>query len=121
MMPRRPHRVPHGERHHATQLQAAQAVHLGRPTQATAQHAHGVLLYQDPGYLVDATATWAEAGLRAGEGVILIARASVGDQVRAWLKGAAMDPAALEAVGRLRILDADRTLRLFMVGGKPQA
>ncbi|MEA3144413.1 MAG: hypothetical protein QOG31_1737 [Thermoplasmata archaeon] len=121
-MSRRPQRVPRGDTgHRAGRPQATMALRLEAPTQAAAQDAHCVLLYQDERFLVEAIGAWAEAGLRAGEGVILVARATVGDQVRAWLKGADMDPLAFEVMGRLRVLDADRTMRLFMVGGKPQA
>ncbi|MEA3203971.1 MAG: hypothetical protein QOI63_1651 [Thermoplasmata archaeon] len=117
-MSRRPQRLREpGQHAHG----AGPALRLERPAQAAAQEAHCVLLYQDEAYLTDAIAAWAEAGLRAGEGVVLVARGNVCDAVRTWLKQAGMDPIAFELTGRLRMLDADRTLRLFMVGGMPQA
>jgi hypothetical protein len=127
MISQRPQRLPRAERGHDAAPVAARVgpnappALVGGPTQLAVHEPHGVLLYQDEAYLVDAMASWAEAGLREGEGVILIVRGTVADRVRALLGQAELDPASLETLGRLRILDADRTLRLFMMGGTPQA
>lgn len=112
-MPRRPERTPRPS------AARSQAVSVERPSQAIAQDAHCVLLHQDDAYLATAMAVWAQEGLEGGEGVILIVRAAIGDRVRAGLQEAGADPRSWEATGRLRILDADATLRLFMVRGHP--
>ncbi|HUR61900.1 MAG TPA: MEDS domain-containing protein [Candidatus Thermoplasmatota archaeon] len=125
MISRRPQRAPRPDHGH----EAVQAVGtlpapptlMLRPTQAAEHEPHYVLLYTEESALVDAMGSWAEAGLNAGEGVILIVRAGIAQRVRGWLQQADMDPASFETVGRLRILDADGTLRLFMMGGTPQA
>jgi hypothetical protein len=121
MMSRRPQRVPRGDPgHRAHGAARGTLLQPHGPAQAAAEHPHGVLLYRDDAALADAIGAWAEAGLRNGEGVLLVVRDSVREPVRAWLRGAELDPAALEATGQLRFLDADGTLRLFMVGGRPQ-
>lgn len=117
-MSRRPQRAPRGTPAHRTAH--APLLHRNGPVQAATEHTHCVLLYQDETYLTDAIGAWAEAGLRNGEGVVVVARGTVREPVRAWLKGAGLDPATCEATGQLLLLDADATLRLFMVGGRPQ-
>lgn len=119
MMTRRPQRISRGDggrraAHATLGMQMQGLVH------AATQSQHCVLLYQDEQYLVDSIGAWTAAGLRGGEGVALVARTSLIAQVQGWLREAGLDPAPFEATGQLRLLDADATLRLFMVGGRPQ-
>jgi hypothetical protein len=73
---------------------------------------HIVQLYEDDAFLTDAVARYVEAGLRTGEGAVLIA---VPEHRKAF--AAAIDGAA-EALtsGQLRLLDAEHMLGTFMVG-----
>ncbi|HEX2066342.1 MAG TPA: MEDS domain-containing protein [Candidatus Thermoplasmatota archaeon] len=121
MMSRRPQRIPReGVARHAAHAPQT-LLHHSPSAQAAGQDPHCVLLYRDAAHLEPAIGGWAEAGLRAGEGVVLVVREATAEGVRSWLRQAGLDPAGFEAVGRLRILDADRTLSLFMVHGAPQA
>jgi hypothetical protein len=77
---------------------------------------HFVQLYDDTARLADAVAQYAQAGLRRGEAVVLIATP---EHRRAFLRKLDGAERAL-GEGRLRVLDAERTLERFMASGMPQ-
>ncbi|MGH7357871.1 MAG: MEDS domain-containing protein, partial [Candidatus Rokuibacteriota bacterium] len=83
------------------------------PTQHVAQ------FHAQTDFLVRAIGRYAEEGLRRGEGVVLIARATHGRAIshRLAAEGLALDD--LMARRQLRILDADRTLPQVLVHGVP--
>jgi hypothetical protein len=80
---------------------------------------HLVQLYQDEAFLCEAVSEYAGAGLRRGEGVILIAtpahRVAFGRQ----LEHAGLAPAQAIKRRQLVILDAGETLGKFTPGGMP--
>jgi hypothetical protein len=74
---------------------------------------HFVQLYDDTARLADAVAQYAQAGLRRGEAVVLIATP---EHRHALLQKLA----AAFGEGQVTVLDAERTLERFMANGMPQ-
>ena len=73
---------------------------------------HMVQVYREPDFLVEAVAEYIGTGLSLGEGAIIIARPEHRERF-AHALGHDDSPA-------LRMLDAEKTLGLFMVDGMPQ-
>jgi hypothetical protein len=76
---------------------------------------HIVQVYEDEGFLADAVTEYVDAGLRAGEGAVIIA---VPEHRRAFEAKIARAAQAL-ASGQLRLLDAQALLETFMLDGAP--
>jgi len=76
---------------------------------------HIVQLYEDDAFLADAVAQYIGAGLRAGEGAVIIATAEHRRIFEAMLPGARQ---ALES-GQLQLLDAEASLAAFMCDAGP--
>jgi hypothetical protein len=80
---------------------------------------HVAQVYKDPDFLMTAVAHFAGAGLRKGEGVVLIMRAANWDRLQERLRAVGVDPAAAAACGQLIHHDADATLARLMKAGMP--
>lgn len=78
-------------------------------------HDHLVQVYTDTDFLVDAVAEYLAAGLRAGEGAIIIARPGHRERFLRALEARGVRPC-----DAIRVLDAEETLDSFMVDGMPQ-
>ena len=81
---------------------------------------HFVQVYEDEAFLFEAVTEYAEAGLRRGEGVVIIATPSHRAVFVQQLEDNGV--AAQEALqrGQLLLLDADETLARFTPGGMPE-
>jgi hypothetical protein len=79
------------------------------------RHDHLVQVYTETDFLVEAVAEYLATGLRAGEGAIVIARP---ENRRRFL--GALEARGVHPGSALRMLDAQETLRAFMVDGMPQ-
>jgi hypothetical protein len=80
---------------------------------------HIVQVYEDTAFLAEAVAQFAGTGLERGEGVVLIVTPEHRSAFEAALAACGLDAAAALARGQLHVLDAERTLALFMRGGMP--
>lgn len=74
---------------------------------------HIVQTWQDLSFLAEAVGEYLGAGLRAGEGAIIIARPAHTQRFLDHLQG-------LGEPGQIVVLDAEQTLEGFMAGGMPQ-
>ena len=81
---------------------------------------HFVQVYSDEGFLCEAVAEYASTGLRAGEGVILIATAAHRAAFVRRLEENGLPVRDAEARGQLALLDAEETLAQFIPGGMPE-
>jgi signal transduction histidine kinase/ActR/RegA family two-component response regulator len=90
--------------------------HTGSPAPS---HQHAVQFYEDDGFLCEKVTTFLAAGLDAGESLVVIAtephRRAVADALQR--RGADVEEACIR--GQLFLLDAEETLRRFMVGPVP--
>jgi hypothetical protein len=75
---------------------------------------HDVQIYQHDDSLLETLEAYVSDGLRAGEGVIVIATAAHAAALEARLRAAGLDVARASAEGRYRLLDAEATLARFM-------
>jgi hypothetical protein len=82
---------------------------------------HIVYPYTDPQLVREAVAQYASAGLRTGEGVVLIVVRARRETILHRLRAEGLDVEALEANGALTCLAAEDLLPDFMVGGMPDA
>jgi len=80
---------------------------------------HVAQVYKDPGFLMAAVGHFVAAGLRKGEGVMLIMRRANWDRLHEQLRAAGSDPDAATARGQLFRHDADAMLGRLMKGGMP--
>lgn len=82
---------------------------------------HAVQIYDDLADLVISVTSYFDAGLRAGAPALLIATPTHRQRFVDALTDVGWDLQALQAEGRLELLDADETLSAFMDGDKPYA
>ncbi|MGH7530666.1 MAG: MEDS domain-containing protein [Gemmatimonadales bacterium] len=80
---------------------------------------HFAQLHRDAQELADAVALFAEAGLRRGNGVVILATPAHRELLLQRLRDSGPDPASLRAAGQLEILDAQRTLDAFLRASGP--
>ncbi len=81
---------------------------------------HVVQLYgEDQQLLVQNLGGFVGEGLRRGEGVLVVAIRQHADALMRRLSNDGVDPTVAMEEGRLRLLDAHRTLAKFMVDGEP--
>ncbi|OGA57675.1 MAG: hypothetical protein A3G81_04160 [Betaproteobacteria bacterium RIFCSPLOWO2_12_FULL_65_14] len=80
---------------------------------------HFVQVYQDEAFLCEAVSEYIGAGLRRGEGAILIATAAHRAAFERELEARGLAPARAIKRRQLVILDADDTLAKFTPGGMP--
>ena len=80
---------------------------------------HFVQVYNDEAFLCEAVAAYAGTGLRAGEGVIIIATALHREAFRRCLEEIGLPVGEAEERGQLVFLDAAETLARFTTGGMP--
>ena len=81
--------------------------------------AHSVQIYGNDTVFLETLCQFAGAGLRSGEGVIVIATPEHVAQLSILLQARGLDVAAAKAEDRLLACDAADTLAQFMVGGMP--
>lgn len=81
---------------------------------------HLVQVYREEAFLVETVAAYAGAGLRRGEGVILIATPGHRAAFARKLEGEGLPIARMERRGQLALLDAEQTLARFMHGDLPE-
>jgi hypothetical protein len=81
--------------------------------------AHSVQIYGNDAVFLETLAQFVAAGLRAWEGVIVIATPEHVAQLAVHLDGRGVDVAAAKADDRLVLCDAEETLDRFMVDGMP--
>jgi hypothetical protein len=93
----------------------------GRTRTVAGAHDHLVAFYDGDAHLVEMVLTFAEAGLRDGEAVIVVATAEHLDAIVAGLTAAGLDTIAAGTAQQLVLLDAAATLARFMVDGRPDA
>lgn len=80
---------------------------------------HVVQFYETEAYLASVVADFLGEGLMSGEAAVAIAASSRHDAVLARLRDQGVDVDAACASGQLGLLDAERTLARFMIGGMP--
>jgi len=80
---------------------------------------HLVQVYSSEPVFMDTLEAFAFAGLRRGEGVVVIATPEHRRELTARLRARGLDAEAARSVERLIELDASETLERFMVGGRP--
>lgn len=88
---------------------------LARPADGN----HMCQIYADEAFLVDAIAHFIATGLRRDAGVVVIATAEHWDACTARLAEQKVSLREAEWRGQLVLLDAEKTLSQFMVGGMP--
>jgi PAS domain S-box-containing protein len=81
---------------------------------------HFVQFYESDGFLEDSLAGYIGAGLKAGDGCVVIATAAHLASLDERLRGEGMDLSAARAHGRYIDLDAAETLSRLMVDGSPE-
>jgi signal transduction histidine kinase/ActR/RegA family two-component response regulator len=81
---------------------------------------HCVQFYEDDGFLLDAVSRFIGAGLRAGDGGVVIATTRHLDGLAARLSACGLDVAAARDRGQYVAVDAAETLSDFMDGGSPE-
>jgi signal transduction histidine kinase len=84
---------------------------------APSQPCHAVQFYDDDVFLVESMTRYVETGVRAGEGAIVLATRGHIDALADHVDDAEL-LAGIES-GRVVLLDAERTLAQFIVGGAP--
>jgi MEDS: MEthanogen/methylotroph, DcmR Sensory domain len=82
---------------------------------------HAVQIYRDLADLVISVTSYLDAGLRAGAPAVVIATPRHRQQVGNALTELGWDLDALQAEGRVELLDAEETLSAIMDGDKPSA
>src|SRR5690349_14625340 len=82
---------------------------------------HTVQLYQDPDFYGEAISHFAAEGFARGESIILVATASNWKNISGRLVAKSFDIEALQRQGQLTVLDADKTLPLFLSHQMPEA
>jgi excisionase family DNA binding protein len=80
---------------------------------------HFVQFYEADAFLVDAVAAFVGAGLRAGDGSVVVGTPAHREGVDERLHADGLDVAAARASGQYVALDAAETLATFMVDGAP--
>lgn len=80
---------------------------------------HFVQVYQEKAFLCEGAAEYVGAGLRRGDGVILIARPEHIAEFKAHLSRAGLSLERAIGRGQLAVMDADETLEKFTPGGMP--
>ncbi len=80
---------------------------------------HFVQFYENDAFLVKSLSAFVAAGLRTGEGAIVIATPAHREALEKELQSQGLDPAALRAQEQYFPLDAAETLSSFMVDGEP--
>lgn len=80
---------------------------------------HGVRFYESSPSLAATVAVFLGAGLIVDEAAVIIARPEHRREIEGSLRGINFSLPALEAAGRLRVLDAGHTLRELSVNGVP--
>lgn len=78
-------------------------------------------LYREPGFLMEAVASWIQPPLERTGGAILVCTPEHAEAVRRTLALRGLDAPALESAGRLRFVDAHWLMAQFMVDGRPSA
>jgi anti-sigma regulatory factor (Ser/Thr protein kinase) len=86
--------------------------------QVVEPHGHGVVFYSGDGGLASSVGGYLSEGLRAGDAALVLATAAHRRAFASGLAAAGVDVAAVQAAGRLIMLDADTMLRRFMRGGR---
>jgi anti-sigma regulatory factor (Ser/Thr protein kinase) len=81
-------------------------------------HGHGVLFYGGDGELGSRVGGYLGDGLRAGDGALVLATAAHRRTFASGLSAVGVDVAALQATGRLIMLDAATMLHRFMRGSR---
>lgn len=82
-------------------------------------HSHVVQFYETDDFLVEAIASFVREGLEARQPAVLIVTAAHGAAVIAALRARGLNPAQAIEQGMLLVQDAEETLELFMVHGRP--
>lgn len=80
---------------------------------------HLVQFYEDEPTLIEVVGRFTGAGIGAGDNVLVIARLSRIQRLRALLEERAIDLARAERSGRVVFVDAAKTLDLLLVRGMP--
>jgi signal transduction histidine kinase len=80
---------------------------------------HIVQLYEDDGFLCDTLAEYVQAGLEAGEPLVVVATPSHWEGTRERLRAGAFDVERASSAGLLRLFDARETLAALLVDGLP--
>jgi hypothetical protein len=86
--------------------------------QAVEPHGHGVLFYAGAGGLATSVGGYLREGLRAGDAVLVLATAGHRRAFASGLAAAGVDVAAVQAAGRLVMLDAATMLHRCMRRGR---
>ena len=89
--------------------------------QIVAPHGHGVVFYGGDGGLAASVGGYLGEGLLAGDAALVLATAAHRSAFAAGLAAAGVDVAAVQASGRLVMLDAATMLHRFMRGGRLSA
>jgi hypothetical protein len=80
---------------------------------------HFAQLHRDAQERAESVSLYVETGLRHKNGVVVIVAPDSREQILARLRVAGLDAEACQRTGQFVLLDADATLRLFMVDGMP--
>lgn len=83
------------------------------------QNRHFCQIHRDPQLLAATIGIFVESGLKRGESVLVVASGSQRAALVERIAAAGMDAAALQARGRLQLLDSRLLLARFMRGGTP--
>jgi hypothetical protein len=86
---------------------------------AARAHQHSVQFYETDAFLVEAVANFIATGLGAGEPAVIIATAAHREAFADGLLAKGIDTSRAVDQGTLVLLDAEDTLRSFMVQGAP--
>ena len=92
---------------------------LSSPRVTVAGHPHAVQFYETDAFLVEAVTRFIATGLAADEPAVIIATAAHCDAFVDGLRTKGIDTSRALDQGTLVLLDADETLRSFMVQGAP--
>ena len=84
-------------------------------------HFHAVRFYDSAASLCRIVAGFLADGLKTEQPALVIATPEHRAGIAAALRAQRLDPDALQAAGDLLLLDAEETLALFMVEGRPDA
>lgn len=85
------------------------------------KHDHLVQFYEDDAFLIETLGRFVGAGVGAGESVIVVARETNLDALRAHLHANGIDVERVLESKRLTFIDAERTLDSLMVDAWPDA
>ena len=91
---------------------------MDKPSSIHSRH-HAVQFYENDSSLFATVAGFLSQGLVEGHPAILIATAEHTAAILEHLNGRMIDVEKARALGELSVLDAHRTLAMFMVDGKP--